>query len=191
MPFLCSQPTQIRWRIAVDSIGKIKCMENEQSVVGWCWTVGECSISQWNQINRNKLTSLELIFLLSPYCNRLHLLPFIGQITNRIVHHSERMKSAGPVGTADSKRPNTAENNAVRRMTNVGKYAWKSHWHVSVRHWLSDARNGLCAPSISNHEQSSTYHSAQFLFNFLYHIFAVISFIDGQSLVASLTPNSV
>lgn len=152
------------------------------------WTIG-CGvggISQWNQINRNKLTSLGLIFLLSPECNRLHLLPFIGRITNRIVHYSEKMKSGGPAPPAE--RPTKFSR---KQCSSKNDQSWKICSEIT----LACEANGWATLDMVcvrlQYRITSTYHSAQFLFNFLYQFFAAISFVVGQSLVAPLTRNSV
>lgn len=119
-------------------------MENEQS-----WHMAFSS--QWNQINRNKLTSLELIFSSLPYCNRLHLLPFIGQIANRIAQSARRRwwTVVRRCRCRADERSTIAQNSALWRPVDDGKYAWKSHSHVKRR--MSNAEIVLSVLSISNH----------------------------------------
>lgn len=146
MPFLWSQPTQILSTKAVDSIGKIKGMENEQSVAGLVAFRSEIKSTAISSRRLDWYFCYRRSAIACTYCHSSGK----SQIESYIIPRKWR---AVAQHRWQSDRPNSVENNAVRRMTNDGKYVWKSHWHVKQR--LSDARYALCAPSISNHEHIS------------------------------------
>lgn len=138
--------------------------------------------SQWNQINRNKLTSLELIFSSLPYCNRLHLLPFIGQIANRIAQSARRRwwTVVRRCRCRADERSTIAQNSALWRPVDDGKYAWKSHSHVKRR--MSNAEIVLSVLSISNHGP----HIIRSRYTRFFSIFLIIFSLSSLPLSANL-----
>lgn len=145
---------------------------------GWMGCTRMCGFSPWNQINRNKLTSLELIYF--PFSSSSYFrLQFHCHSLGKSKIESQRNWWTVAANAADIERPVTAENNAIGRVVAVvgdGKYARKSHSHVLAtldQRWTCF----LCAFNI----KSRAHIIQQIFFNFLHHIFAVICFIVGQS----------